>query len=138
MPGSLDKIKQVMAPMGRGLLGEAAPGFAGGVIVELFHEWKITDAKVREDVKRNRSLWAEMAADDRKQLGVVARQVGNLDFITPELIIESIAEDFPAVASLFINSPQAGQWLAQQVDDLKEQVSLQSDQQLLTSSPPSA
>lgn len=115
-----------MVPFGKGLLAEAAPSFASGVIIELFHQWDVTVTKVTEDVQRDRSLWADIEPDDRKQLAVFARQLGSLDFITPELIIESIKEEFPAVASLFLNWPEAGQWLIRQVEQLKKEVTAQS------------
>lgn len=117
-----------MAPFGKGLLAEAAPGFASGVIIELFHQWNVTVAKVTEDVQRDRSLWAEMGLDDRKQLVGLGKQLGNLDFITPELVVESIKDDFPAVASLFLNWPEAGEWLVRQVEQLKKEAIAQRQQ----------
>jgi hypothetical protein len=128
MPGFLDRMKEKMEPFGKGLLAEALPDFAGGVIVELFHQWKITDAKIREDVKCNRSLWPDIGLDDQNRLALIQRQVGNLDFITPELIIDSIKEDFPVVASLFINWPEANEWLTRQIEELKREVSTQPPQ----------
>lgn len=122
MPKYLEKLKQLAGPIGRGLVQEMAPGIAGGVIVEQFHQWNVDVARITEDVLRDRSLWAEMGPDERKQLAVFSRQSVNLDFMTPGLVIDSIKGDFPAVASLFLNWPEAGQWLTRQIDDLKREL----------------
>jgi hypothetical protein len=117
----LNKIKQAMRPFGHGLLAEITPQIAGGVINEFFKQWNVDVAKVTEDVQRDRSLWEDLKPDQRKQLADLATRLGNLDFMTAELVIESIRDDFPAVASLFLNWPEAGQWLIKQVDELKQQ-----------------
>ena len=122
MPKYLEKLKQLAAPIGRGLAQEIAPGIAGGIIVVMFHQWNVDVDRIVEDVVRDRSLWAEMGPDERRQLAVFARQLGNLDFMTPKLIIDSIKGDFPAVASLFLNWPEAAEWLVRQINELKTRV----------------
>jgi hypothetical protein len=118
----LDSIKQCLAPFGRGLMQELVPGIAAGTITEMFSNWGVTVAMITEYVQSNQSLWGEMEQEKRKQLGILARKVGSLDFITPEFLINSIRKDFPGVASLFLNSPSAGEWLERQIDELKEGV----------------
>lgn len=100
---------------------ELAPGIGAGLINELFHQWKIDVAKITQDVQSDRSLWADMAPDQRKELNTLASKIGNLDFITPTFIIDSIKKDFPGVASLFINWEAGMKWLARQIEDLKKQ-----------------
>jgi len=128
MPKYLEKLKHLASPIGKGLMQEMVPGIAGGVIVELFHQWNVDVARITEDILRDRSLWTEMGPDERKQLAVFARQLGNLDFMTAELIIDSIKGDFPAVASLFLNWPEAGQWLTRQINDLKRELAAEPQQ----------
>lgn len=120
---NLGALKRYAGATGMGLLKEMVPGIAGGYINELFHQWHVDVAKITQDVQNNRSLWDELTPDKRKELNVLAQKAGNLDFITPEFLINSIKKDFPGVASLFLNWPEAAEWLARQIDDLKTQAS---------------
>jgi len=115
----LGALKRYAGAAGTGLMKQVAPGIAGGFINELFHQWHVDVAKITKNVQDNRSLWDELRTDQRKQIGDLSQKVGNLDFITPEFLINSIKKDFPGVASLFLNWPEAAEWLARQIDDLK-------------------
>jgi len=116
---NLGALKRYASAAGMGLMKEMAPRIAGGFINELFHQWHVDVARITKDVQDNRSLWGEMESDQRRQIGGLAKRVGNLDFITSEFLIDSIKKDFPGVASLFLNWPEAAEWLAKQIDDLK-------------------
>ena len=128
MPGYLNKIKQMAAPFGRGLMAQVAPGLASGVINEFFHQWNVDVDKITEDVQRDRPLWGEMGPDERRQLAYFAKRTNSLDFITPEWFIDSIKKDFPAVASLFLNWLEAGEWLGRQIDELKRELAAEPQQ----------
>jgi hypothetical protein len=117
----LDKLKQYGGVIGRGLLLQMAPQVAGGYINQLFHQWNVDVHKITEDIQSNRSLWEDIKPEQKEQLSSLAARIGNLDFITSELVIESIKTDFPAVASLFLGWPEAQEWLAKQLDELKKQ-----------------
>lgn len=123
MPNILDALKQYAGIFGKGLLLQIAPGVAEGFINDLFHEWKVDAAKVKQDVLNNKPLLDEMKPEQLAQLKSLKQRVGSLDFITPDLVINSIKHDFPGVASLFVNWPEAGEWLARQIEDLKKQAS---------------
>ena len=118
---NLDALKKSASAVGIGLLKGMAPRIASGFINEQFHQWHVDVAKITQDVQNNRSLWGEMEPDQRRQIDDLAKRVGNLDFITPEFLINSIKKDFPGVASLFLNWSEAAEWLARQIEDLKEQ-----------------
>lgn len=115
----LDSIKQRLTPFGKGLMLQFVPGMAAGAITEMFHKWHVDVAMITQYVQSNQSLWAEMEPEKKRQLGVLAQKVGNLNFITPEFLINSIKKDFPGVASLFLNWPEAAEWLTRQIDELK-------------------
>ena len=119
--GGLDKLKEYGGAIGKGLLLQLAPGVAGGIINELFHQWDVDVAKVIKDVQANRSLWDDIKPEQKEQLSNLASRIGNLDFITADLVIESIKNDFPGVASLFLGWPEAREWLTRQLEDLKKQ-----------------
>ncbi len=119
----LDTIKQYGGVFAKGLMLQMAPGIAGGIINELFHQWKVDRAKVTQDVQHNRSLWEDMKPEQRKQLNSLSKRIGNLDFITTDLVITSIKKDFPLVASLFLGWPKVQEWLERQIEYLKKQAS---------------
>jgi len=116
---NLDSIKRRIAPFGKGLMLEMIPGMAAGTINEMFHQWHVDVALITQYVRSNRSLWDEMGSDKRRQICLLSQKVGNLDFITPEFLIDSIRKDFPGVASLFLNWPEAAEWLEGQINELK-------------------
>lgn len=116
----LDALRKHVGAAGMGLMKGLAPSIAGGFINELFHHpWEVNVAKITQDVQSNRSLWDGMEPDQRRQIRDLAERIGTLDFITPEFLIDSIKKDFPGVASLFLKWPEAAEWLARQIDDLK-------------------
>jgi hypothetical protein len=119
---NLDSIKRHLAPFGRGLMQEMIPGMAAGAIVEMFSNWNVTVAMITEYIQSNKSLWDEMSGEKKRELAVLAQKVGNLDFITPEFLINSIKKDFSGVASLFLNWPEAMEWLERQIEELKSGV----------------
>lgn len=121
MPGFLETIQQYAGIFGKGLLLQIAPEVAEGFINKLFHEWKVDTDKVKQDVLNNKSLLDEMKPEQLEQLKTLKQRVGSLDFITPDLVIKSIKDDFHGVASLFVNWPEAKEWLAKQIEDLKKQ-----------------
>ena len=123
MPDIFDKLKQYGGLLGKGLLLQMVPGIAEGFINKLFHDWKVDEDKVKEDVLHNKSLCEDMQPDQKRQLSVLQQKMGNLDFITPDLVIKSIKGDFPKVASLLHNWPEGKEWLAKQIEDIKKEAS---------------
>lgn len=119
----LHKLKQVADLFGRGVVLQMAPRIAGGMINRFFHEWNVDVARISQDVQHNRCLWDNLTPDQREQLKNGAQKIGSLDFITTDFIITSIRKDFLAVATLFVNWPEAGEWLARQIDELKREIS---------------
>jgi hypothetical protein len=118
-----DKLKQYGGLLGRGLLLQMVPGMAEGFINKLFHDWKVDEDKLKEDVLHNKSLCENMQPDQKRQLSALQQRMGNLDFITSDLVIKSIKGDFPKVASLLHNWPEGKEWLAKQIEDIKKEVS---------------
>lgn len=117
-------LKKYAGILGRGLVLELTPRMARGFINELFHHWKVNPDKITQDVFDDRS-W-EMEPAQLEYLRALEQRVGNLNFITPELVIDSIKVDFPEVARLFLEWPPAGEWLSRQVEGIKRQVNGES------------
>lgn len=106
---------------GKGLILQMAPEISGGIINGLFHEWNMDITKVTEFVRGNKTLWSMVEPEQQEQLGALVEKVGDLDFLTADVLIDGIKEDFPGLASLFLNWPEAGAWLLLQVEDFKAQ-----------------
>ena len=117
------KIKDIAGIFGKGLLLQMAPSMAGGFINDYFHEWKVDEAMIAVDVRNDRCLWAKLTDEQWRQFRDAAEAVGGLNFLTPELVIDSIKKDFPGVASLFLNWPEAAEWLSRQLDLLRDELS---------------
>jgi len=117
----MERLKHYTSVFGSGLLKQMAPEIAGGMLNELFHKWDVDVDKIVTDVQRDRSIWDDLQPDQRKHLMNLANRIGNLDFITPNMVIESIKKDFPAVASLFLSWDEAQEWLCRQIDHLKQE-----------------
>jgi len=119
---NIGNFKDVANIFGRGLLLEMAPGVAGGFINDLFHSWKVDVAKITSHVKNDTYLWEKVTDEQWDQLKTASDKVGGLDFLTVDVVVGGIKKDFPAVASLFLNWPEAGQWLARQLDMLRQEL----------------
>jgi predicted oxidoreductase (fatty acid repression mutant protein) len=114
----LDKIKGYLPTLGKGLLLQVAPNVARGLIREYFKQWNVTVEKVVDDVKNNRSILDNMTVAQQNQLKGLGSI--NLDFFDAQFVIDSLKDDFPAVASLFASWTDANQWLVRQVNALKQ------------------
>lgn len=101
---------------------QMAPEIAGGLINDLFHQWNMDVAKVTEDVRENKSFWFKMDPEQHEQLRVLAEKLGDVDFLTPDVVINGIKKDFPGVASLILNWPEAEEWMLLQIADVKARV----------------
>jgi hypothetical protein len=119
----LDKLKGYGSTLGKGLLLQLAPEVAKGVIKELFIQYQVTVEKVVDDVRNNRSLLDSIGDENLKKLKAAGSALGNLDFIDVKFMIESIKDDFPAVASLFLSWTDANEWLLRQINALKKMAS---------------
>lgn len=118
-----DKFKNAAGIFGKGLLLEMAPGIAGGFINDLFHEWKVDVAKITAHIKSDTYLWDKVTPQQWDQLKIASDRVGGLSFLTIDVVIAGIKKDFPGVASLFLNWPEAADWLSVQLDLLREELS---------------
>lgn len=119
---SFKALKQLASTAGRGILLQMLPSIAGGVLTRFFHEWKVDEGKILYYVENNVSLWSMLEDQQREDLRGAVAFIGRDEFITPEWVINSIKNDFTAVAGLFLSSPAAAEWLNRQVEELKAEI----------------
>jgi hypothetical protein len=116
------KLKEYASTFGKGLIQQMVPGIAEGAINSLFHQANVDVDKLTDYVEHNRSLWNELNPQQREELKALSLRLGDLNFITPELIVNAVKEDFWLVANLLVNWPEAVDWLKRQINELKEGV----------------
>jgi len=115
-------IKKYGQALERGLLGEFAPGILKGALVELFKIRKLNVAKATSWVENNYNLWGALDLKEQKQFKNLASRVGSLDWLNADWAIRAIKDDFPAVASLLLGWKKGHNWLARQVELVKENI----------------
>ena len=101
---------------------QMAPEVAGGLINGFCHQWNMNVAKVTEDVRENKSFWLKMEPEQHEQLRALAEKLGDVDFLTTDVVINGIKKDFSGIASLFINWEPATKWLTEQIEDIKSKI----------------
>jgi hypothetical protein len=122
MPNLAEQFKHYGGILAKGLIPQLVPGMAAGLITDLLHQLNVDLTSITNDIENNRSLWGGLDDENKRQLAFAARKVGSLDFITKEWFINAIKSDFSDIASLFLNSARAGQWLQSQIDEIKREI----------------
>ena len=112
--------------LGKGFVIEFAPDIARGILLELFEARKVNTAKATAWVEANTSLWTTLGPDYQKKLKQLVQRLPNIDWITPDWVIETIKVDYPGVASLFLGWKKASNWLSRQLNEIKAEVSKES------------
>lgn len=104
---------------GSGLLVVAGPQLLEG----MFSEW-VKGVRVRDIeswIVERKSLWDNIEPKWQRQLQHYAPRMKNLDFISVEWAYRVAQPVNPSLVSLFLNWPEAHQWLESNLEDLKNQ-----------------
>lgn len=117
---NLKQVKAYAQVLGKGFLMQRAPAIAAGLISELFREWNVDMAKIKSDVHNDRNLWSNLTPEQWNHLRRACDMLGDLNFLSADLIVGAISKDNPGIASFLVNSPMAQEWLERQVANLKE------------------
>ena len=115
-----DVVKRIGKLAGKGLTGEFAPEIAKGALVEILKVRKVDVKLASAWVEKNTCLWDTFEPSEQESLLRLRQYVGKIDWLTVGWFIDAIRVDLPAVASLFLGWRKAGNWLARQVDIIKE------------------
>jgi len=106
----------------KGLAATNAPTIFKGVLNELFRQNETTVEKVIPLVQANKSLWGVLPPDYLALLKRAAGQAGEMEWLTPEWVIDAIKKDHPALASLFLSWRKSRNWLGRQIEEIKSKV----------------
>jgi len=107
----------------RGLVATNAPTIFKGMLNELFRQNNTTIKKVIPLVQENKSLWSILPPDFPAMLERAVKQAGNMEWLTPEWVIDAIKKEHPALASLFLSWRKSRNWLGRQIEEIKGKVS---------------
>lgn len=119
---NLDQIKNYAQALGKGMLLDMVPSIAKGLINDLFGEWNASVSKITADIHADRDFWSNLTDEQWEHFRKVRDMLGDMDFLTADLVVNAIAKDYPGIASLFLNSPMAYQWLEKQMASLKKRL----------------
>ena len=116
-----------------GLIASNAPAIFKGIIIEFLRtpfqllppphaKQNITVNSLVTMVEENKNLWAILPPEHYDKIQRVASQVGNVNWLTVEWLIEAIKKDHPAIASLFLGWKKGANWLGRQLEEIKKNV----------------
>jgi len=119
MPSILDRLAKYKGPIRRAVLSEIAPGVIKGYLLEFLAREHMTVSKLTTYVESNKSLWSMVTPEYQTKIQNLAKGI-SINWLTPHWLIDSVRNDFPSLASLFMSDPDAARWLQDQVRIIRE------------------
>ena len=107
----------------KGLVATNAPKILKGMMIAFFTDYNINSIVATDLIMKNESLWAQVPEEQYYKIQRALDQIGDIDWITSEWIIDAIRADHPGLASLFLSWIKGKNWLDRQVLEIKEGVS---------------
>ena len=117
-----DTTKKYGGVLSKGFVAEMAPKVIKGTLIEILKQEGTTVKKTTEWVEGDVCLWDTLNARHQKALINLRQKLGNIDWLTPDWVVEAIKTDMPGVASLFLGWRKAHNWLVRQVGIIKERM----------------
>jgi len=108
--------------LGKGVVATFAPSILKGALVELFRVRKVDVKKATKWVLANNSLWDSLEPEHKRQFKQLTSKLGDTSWMTTEWAIDSLREEYPALASLFLGWTKGRNWLARQVEIIKTEL----------------
>lgn len=118
----LDYIRGLGELTLKGLVTVNAPNIFKGILNEVLHNPKITVRGVINLVEENGSLWDIIPEEYHSKIQKAAGQVGNLDWLTADWMINAIKKEHPALASLFLGWRKGHNWLERQLKIIRAEI----------------
>lgn len=118
----MPSIMELGRGLGKGVVATFAPAVVKGALVELFRIRKVDVKKATEWVLANKSLWDSFEPERKRQFKRLADKVGDVNWMSVDWAIDALRGDFPAVASLFLGWRKGRNWLARQMEEIKEEL----------------
>jgi len=114
----------------KGLMINYAPEMARGMVVELLKRpvvykgtTRYIDTRLIVDlVIEDVSLWSLLDAKGVSMLKDTARRIGDIKWFDSDWLIDTIKEEYPALASQFLGWSKAREWLDRQFVELHSSI----------------
>ncbi len=108
--------------LGKGVAATFGPSIMKGALVELFKRRGVDVKKATLWIETNKSLWDSFDPERKRQFRHLAAKVGDMSWFTTDWAIDSLREEYPAVASLFLGWKKGANWLARQIEIIKQEL----------------
>lgn len=105
-----------------GFVKANAPAVVKGMLSEWLSTTKIDFKMLTMAVKTDMRLWPLLPTNYYPALSNIAKATGDLEWLTPDWLIDVAREAHPPMASLFLGDDVAYAWLKAQVDDCKKEL----------------
>ncbi len=106
-----------------GFVANNAPNMFKGMLNTYLTDYNINSKMISELVMKNQSLWSLLPEDQYGRVQNVLAQIGSIDWLTSDWLINAVREKHTAIASLFLSWKKGRNWLDRQVAEIKEGVS---------------
>jgi len=105
-----------------GLKIKYAPGMLQGFLVEALAIKGVGVAELSLAVKGHLDLWAQVPELQQGRVRGMVADLGDMEWFTPDWVIEAIRHRHPALASLFRGWKPAKTWLCRQVNTIRREL----------------
>lgn len=116
-----DELMKYVNMMGKGVTAVLAPTVMGGMLVEIFRKKNVTTDVAIGWVKEDKSLWEIFGPEYQRQCRHAVAKLGTLDWMTADWAINAFREGEPALCSLFLGWKKGFNWMARQIDTIKNE-----------------
>jgi hypothetical protein len=106
----------------KGLLINNVPNIAKGAIAEWLRTTKVDFPAVTKAIQQNTRVWPLIPERYHAGIRNIARDVGDLDWLTADWLIDIARKENPPMASLFLGWRKAYNWLNRQIVDCKSEI----------------
>jgi hypothetical protein len=111
-------MKFGLPDIARGLVMQFAPQVIKGGMKEYIGNIKFKDAVTW--VNEDKNLWDAIPPKFQNLINKYGPQLGQLDWLTVEWVIENTRATNPSLASLFLSWPEGREWLSKQLESIKK------------------
>ncbi len=102
-----------------GVLETNAPGILKGIFTELLDDISTTEAI--DWINTDHRMWDDIDQEQREQIKTYAPKIKDWSWLTSDWLIANLAQDLPALCSLFLGWKKGRNWLDRQIVDLKKE-----------------
>jgi len=104
-----------------GIVANNAPKMFKGMLNAWLTDFMIDSTVIAGLVMQNKSLWSMLPENQYGRFQNVISQIGDIEWLTTEWLIDAVRKEHPAIASLFLGWKKGRNWLDRQLAEIKEE-----------------